>query len=45
MHYIATLDHRHDNRWGREENQEKAQEFVPDLNQRAAEHEVEPRGL
>lgn len=44
MHYIATLEHSPENCWGREENQEKALELVPKLDQRAEEHGVELHG-
>ena len=44
MHYIATLEHSPDNCWGREENQEKAVELMPQLDQRAEKHGVELHG-
>lgn len=44
MKFIATLEHSPDNCWAREENEEKALELVPELENRAAEHDVELYG-
>ena len=41
MRFIAILEHSPDNCWGREENQDKAVEWISQLDQRAEEHGVE----
>ncbi|WP_436923816.1 hypothetical protein [Halosimplex amylolyticum] len=44
MRFIATLEHSPDNCWAREENQDKAVEWITQLDQRAEEHGVELDG-
>lgn len=41
MHFIATLENSPEDCWGREENQEKALELIPKLDQRPEEYGVE----
>jgi len=44
MRFIARLKHSPDNCWGREENQDKAVEWISEIDQRAEEHDVELDG-
>ncbi|ELY54913.1 hypothetical protein C491_17489 [Natronococcus amylolyticus DSM 10524] len=44
MQFVATLEHSTENCWAREENEEKAKEWIEDMDQKAADVDVEIHG-